>query len=614
MKTYFPPQRQNYQFYQTNRSNLQGSLWATFNMDFQSNLGAVRIGSRLRVNTSTADSSHLGLPICFKEFDGRIWSICQQWVFKCVGTNIIISSFIEDMSSGVIATYDFDVADMEVFNGELVTTNTSHVYTKASNGSGTGAWTDRGSIVGAGGYHKLLYFKNFDRIYFASALTSVRSADTSWVVASSGDYFLQLTGEVGQISTMIATSQYIWIGNLRIYNDASSYSNIEKASVFQWDGISAQPTNAYPIDAQGILAMVLRNNIIHIMDSNGVLRKYNGTSFDEIGRLPLNKELLIGATVSGNDRFVHPNGMICTKNNTIQVLVNNLMGDSSSSIKENLASGIWEWSEENGFVHLNPFTYQGVFSSTVTDFGQNRISRAGALANANIYSTSASGRGTILAGCNYFTDASSIQSAIFIDSPIPTDNAFTPEGQKKGYFVTTWMTSSEIQDKWERLWSVYKRFSNLTDSIVFKYRLYEESPIEATITWTSTTTFTTTTDVTAYAPTATGFNGTVGGEVEIVQGTGGGSCTHITSIVNNAGTYTVTLDNPITGVTGTAKARFQKWIRLNPQSSGIIRSWDQMAIGENNTRIQIKCCLTWTGDGEFYKFAIFSNEDIKITS
>ncbi len=145
-----------------------------------------------------------------------------------------------------------------------------------------------------------------------------------------------------------------------------------------------------------------------------------------------------------------------------------------------------------------------------------------------------------------------------------------------------------------------------------KYRVNEEEPVYATITWTSTTTFTTTTDVTAYGPNAAGFNGTQGGEVEIIQGTGGASCAHITNIVNNAGTYTVTLETAITGVTGTAKARFQKWIKLNPEAIGQVKSYEQQSIGANNVRIQIKGCLTFTGNGEFYKLAMVSNTDQSI--
>lgn len=603
MKIVFPPQKG---YVQTNRSNFLGSLWATFNIDLQSNLGVARIGSKMKVNSNTATLSNLGTPVVFKHYAGKVWTIGDTRVFKSSVANNIIAPFIEDTSTGAVTLYSSQISDMEVFNNKLFTTgNDTHVYNYSS---ATTAWTDMGSILHSASYHKLGYFKSFDRLYVLDTSTTILSFDVGLTLTALGDdYSLDLTNAVSQITTFVCSTNYVWIGTIHSSNNTTANNLIEKCAVYQWDGISSQPTGEYLIDAQGVLAITIRNNLPHIMDSNGVLRAFTGSYFKEIGRLPLNKRLLINAEFSGTNRFIHPNGIVTTKNDTIQILVNNQIGDNAGSIQENLPSGIWEWSKDNGFVHLSSLTYMPVSSSTITDYGQNRISGPGALSNANIYSTSSSGRSTIIAGADYFTDSSTVTSAIFVDSPIPTDNTSTPEGQKKGYFVTTFFLTSEIESKWERLWNIHKLFKNSTDSIVFKYRLYEEEPIQASITWVDTTHFTTTTDVTAY------WTSGIGGEVEIVQGTGGGSCSHIINIVNNAGTYTITLDNPVTGVTtGTALARFQKWIKINPEISGTIKEWEQMAILSNSSMIQIKGCLTWTGDGEFIKMAIASNEDIKI--
>lgn len=205
-------------------------------------------------------------------------------------------------------------------------------------------------------------------------------------------------------------------------------------------------------------------------------------------------------------------------------------------------------------------------------------------------------------GAGYYTDATSGTYGIFIDD---LNNTVI----KKGYFVTTWFFSQEVQDKWERLWATFRKLLTANDSIVFKYRINEVEPLYADITWVNTTSFTTTTNPTAY------WTAGVGGEVEVLRGTGSGSCAHITGIVNNAGTYTVTLDTAITGVTtGTAKVRFQSWVRLNPIITSQVKAWEQLAIGASNTRIQIKGCFTFTGNGEFYRAALFSNPDIIITA
>lgn len=708
MKYFFPPKNQNFNFLQTNRSDDLGSIWSSFNLDFQSNLGVIRLSPKLVTTTTSSDDAKLGIVSAFEYFDDRWWAIAGNYIFRNsnelitnifsvdtsgyavgdsttqfditnpsgttfrytydltgtdpgiststfpVGATVVISvnnfnvnnngtftvtgsgsdyfevtnafGFVESNKTigatgyltvygGTIGTnYNTQYSDFETFNSRLWATTSNSLYSKES-GSGTGRWVKRDSLS-AGTLHKLSYFKKFNRLYYVDTETTISSIDTSNVVANTigQDYFIDLTSSIGYITTIESSSQYQWIGTLKL--DNSTTSSNTQGSILQWDGITAQVTNEYLLETAGCLAIVMVKDIPHAIDTEGRILKYSGYSFEEIQRLPINRTLLTDATVAGstNGRFVHFNGMVATKNNTIQILINNLNNNSAGDVAENIPSGIWELDLSTlNFTHRSAITLKSLSSSTITDYGQNRVVGVGALKLNTLSSNNSAGRSTTLCGVKYYTDATSTKTGIFIDSPAnaSTDN----EGQKRGYFVTTWFNTTEIEDKFERLWEVHKRFLTESDKIVYKYRLIEEEPLLADITWTSTTTFTTTTDVSAYAPTATGFNGTQGGEVEILQGTGSGSCTHISSIVNNAGTYTVTLDTAVTGVTGTAKARFQKWIKLNQEvASGLVKSWSQMAIGANNTQIQTKCCMEFTGDMEFHKLAIFSNEDIKITN
>lgn len=704
MKYFFPPKNQNYTFLQTNRSDDLGSIWSSFNLDFQSNLGVIRLSPKLVTNTTSSDDADLGCPSAFDYFDDIWYAICDTKIFSN-GSSSIVPNFTEDTSKyavgdsttqfditnpggatfrytddgtgtgagintstfpigalvtiqaqnfnannngnytvtgsgsnyfeisngfgvvesnktigtgyisvygGSIGTnYETESSDLATFNSRLWATTVNKLYSKVS-GSGTGRWTLRDSL--GSGVHKLCYFKKFNRLYYIDTETTISSIDSSDNLANStGDYYINLTTSIGIATTIVPSSQFIWIGTLKVDNSSIGHDTV--GSILQWDGISAQVTNKFDITAAGVLSIVVHEDIPYAIDSEGRILKYVGYGFKEIARLPILRTLLINATSSagGDGRFVHFNGMIATKNNTLQIAINNLNGDHDETINENNPSGIWELDlNTNNFTHRYSFTLKSNSSSTITDYGQNKIKQIGAIKSNPLSTTADTGRGTLLAGCSYYTDASTTKSAIFIDSPVNADT--NTEGQKRGYYVTTWFNTSEVQDKFERLWDIHKRFLTASDKIVYKYRLTEEDPIYASITWTSTTTFTTTTDVSAYAPTATGFNGTTGGEVEVLQGTGSGSCTHISSIVNNAGTYTVTLDTEVTGVTGTAKARFQKWIKLNPEVTGLVKSYEQMAILASNTQIQIKCCMEFTGDMEFHRLAIFSNEDIKISA
>lgn len=597
MNTYFPQSDKKY--IQTNRSNVLGNLWSTTGLDFQENLGVMRVSTRLQVLTKTGDANatNLGRAVGFKGFDSAYWTVAGSRVFCNKGAGGLANSvFAEDTVASASTDYSSDYSDIAVFNSKLWVTAPSQLRSTDAFG---GAWTDRQTFIATTVPHQLCPFVKLNRLYFVFNGNTIGNIDDSNNSSVSGDYTLIIDTKYG-ITSIKATSDYIYISVVDSRNPTGL------GAVIQWDGKSAQATEIYDLKARGGECLVILNNEAYVMDSKGILSKYQGNNFLEVGRLPGNNKRK-GIAASTNIKFIHPNGMVVTKNDTILAFINNVNEDTGATIDENFPSGIWEWSKDIGFTHKRALTYNSYGTTTITDYGQNRVSDVGGIALCE--DTADAGIQTLMIGATYYTNASSTTNGIFIEN---TDDTI----QKKGYFVTSWVESEQIAEGWTRLWSSFRRFLDSGDKIIFKYRDYEVSPIEATITWVDTLNFTTTTNITAYGPTATGFNGTVGGEVEITQGTGGASCVHITNIVNNAGTYTVTIDETVTGVTtGTAKARFQKWIKLNPSTPlDQIKAWAQFGIDTESTpRFELKGCFTYTGTGEFYRAITVSNSDIKIT-
>ena len=100
------------------------------------------------------------------------------------------------------------------------------------------------------------------------------------------------------------------------------------------------------------------------------------------------------------------------KNNTILIAINN--NNSNDTITENLPSGVWELDlDTNNLTHKHSFTLNAFGTSTSIDFGQNRISRIGALKLNTLGRCSSVGRSTIFVGAEYFTTATVTKSAIF---------------------------------------------------------------------------------------------------------------------------------------------------------------------------------------------------------
>lgn len=585
------PSRETKTITQLNRGNLFGNLWASFNIDLQYSLGRFAVGRRMKVNTSTTDDADLGLPVAFEQFDQRVWALCGTRIFKNTGNNLT-SAFSEDSSTGAVTTYSVGVSDMRTFNGALVATTGTNIYSKASDGAGTGAWTSRSGALSSLFPHVTTYFQKLDRLYITNVNTVV-SLDTSWSLATSGSYFIDLgttLTALGTTSTLCATSDYVYIGTNRRYG----------AAVYQWDGVSNQINKEYKINATAVMASCVKDDVPYIVDSNGIIRQFTGYGFKEVARFPLKGKYLYASANTGNDdRFIHPNGMTVTEDGTILMLVNNrnlYLGGTTENSEENMNAGVWEWSEKNGLVHKHSMSYMPLSSTSVTDYGQMRLHTAGAIKSLNLANTSSSGSSRIICGATQYTNATSTTNAIFVDAPIPTDNAVLPEGQKYGSFVTTWIESQNIKDSWIEVVAKYKQLLSSTDRIWLKYRTREAVPLEATITWTSTSTFTTTANVL----------GKEGYEVEVIQGTGSGKTAHITVIDVAAGTYTVTLDEEFTGATGTAIARVQNWKKLNSTVADQTSESKIFNIGASSERIQIKCCMQFTGDNELHEIAIIN--------
>lgn len=587
---FFPP-RDTKQLRQLNRGKILGELWSSFGLDLFSELGLIKLSPRLRINTSGV--SNQGLSVSFKTFDQILFTLAGTRVFKNSAFNLI-SPFVEDASTGAITTYNSDYSDMEVFNSTLVTTSVDKVMSKIINASGTGAWTQRATLNTVTSLHKLCYGSKFNRIYYIDDFSGIKSMDTSWSEATSGSYFIDIPRPFGFPFTLCDDSSDIWIGTVNAV-PSGQVNSTKGASILRWDAISSQVTSRYEIPAQGVLALCKDDRgIIHAIDTNGALLQFNGSGFDEIGRLPLTREVLINGTSLKYNGFIHPNGFSFTRNGTFIVNINNLVGDSGATVKENIASGIWEWSKESGFIHRQSYTYNALGSTSITDYGQNRISQVGALYQPNIYSADATGKPNIICGATYYTNASSTATGIFVDDPLDAL-------QKYGYFVSSWTQSQSLKDTWQKLAVKYRKFLDSADRIWIKYRLTEASPVEFTLTWSAlsptTVTFTTSTDLT----------GKEGYEVEVLQGTGSGKGAHIVSITNNAGTYTVVLDEPFTGVTtGTAKGRYQAWIKTLVVSDQLTESVIKTIANATSERVQLKVCMQFTGEDELHEVALLS--------
>ncbi len=596
------------QYTQPNNSDNEGLLFSTFNCDFQSNEGLLRLAHRLLLNTSTADQSTLvSYPVAFKTFDDGTGSK----IYTAAGTNASNGYVFQGTSdptgaftqmafgsgggAGAPQGIDSQISDLEVFNGELyVTPDGSNAY--YYNASQTWATLATGSS--ANGYPRpLCNFPALGRLYFAINGYQVVSSDTSHAVASAGSANTCSIDTIKnrQVITFIrAGADRLWIGTVNILGG--------RGHVYEWDGTSTQFQTDHVLESSGALSCVINNDVPEIIDANGNFLIYNGGNFvPKTGFYKKNRKPFYNAASKVNNRFIHPNGMAIIDGEThVLVDLTNNDGANHTGTQEYCnPSGIWEYDDK--LMDLKHKYSFGLSKSggAITDYGQFRIAGAGAISELimNKDYTYNTNNGQFICGATYYTDATNTLSGIFYDD---TNDTL----QKGGYFVTSKISADDgsvyhlpsVQNMWQNLYTLFRKFLNSTDKILVKYRVVNNPHFEVIATWTSTSTFTTTTNLL----------GLEGYEVEIIQGIGGGYTAQITKIDVTGGVYTVTMDDTFTGATGTSKARimnFKKISTITPSSSA---TYDQAGVGDLSNWIQVKTCMLFTGQDEIEKQIIIN--------
>lgn len=593
----FLPNRNTRKLLQLNDGEIFGDINASFNANLTQNKGVIR-NNRSKNVYNDSDDGDFEIPMAIAQFDYNA-DLSTEYVLATEGGMFMggvnpSDSFTQDTRTNTPTFGIRDRVDLEVFNDKLYASDQSSIYDLAKGGS---AWTVTQTGLTTG-QHILREYIN--RMYYTDVNgTTIRSFDTSEVFATSGANTFDISGFTNlKITCMEAGDESIWIGTI---NRAGS-----QATIFEWDGITANtPRSKYTIDTYGVLSCVIKDGVPYFMDVEGRMIAFSGSGFIEVAKLPVDEDKpffdLSGhfsSTLADRDSYIRHNGMAVI-NSRINILIRGNYEDSGETQDIRMPSGVWEYDPDYGLYHKNSVSYSDTSDSGVsnlTDHGQFKLSNVGAISYAPSGNSDADRNGTYMFGANYFSDATTVKSGIFIDDSINTT-------QKYGYLIFNKVFSASIEDSFKKIYTIYKKLLNSADKISVKYRTEEDVPLEVTITWSDTDTFTTTTDISEYAE---------GDEVQVTQGTGGGKTAHISSISESGGTYTVNLDDTITGASGTAKIFLSHWISIGDIEFANEEKWRALTIPKQNTspQIEIKIAMQFTGKDEIQRIKIISNNNI----
>ena len=275
---------------------------------------------------------------------------------------------------------------------------------------------------------------------------------------------------------------------------------------------------------------------------------------------------------------------------------------------ENFPQGIYTYTKENGLVHtMSPSITQR--NSSIKDYGQFSGVVAGAVfdASSSVGQTGGFNLSSVMFGHLFAFDSNSgttFKSAINVDilQPYTGDTVF----KRQGYIITPYLETNSVKDIWQNIIIKYRKLLYTADRIMVKYRTTKDIPkLLSNAIWDSNTSFTSNASL---MPTLN-----VGDEIEIVRGNGGGSVAHILSISNVGSNYTITVDEPIIGIsTGDyTDIRFQTWKKLPDINADSFQFADRPLPQYNkDTEIQFKIVMNWTDkDNELREVIVVNQTD-----
>lgn len=560
-----------------------GDIVSSFNLDLSSNYGAIR-ATRMKKVTVTPNSL-LQKPIAFANFQSVYWALADNELWK--GGDTPSDAFTEFDSFNLLGDIDEGNSDMKVFNGGLYFSGSTEVY-KTTNGTSFTTAISSG-LTTSPHLMEVMNAGAVSRLYITDNFTKVRSISTGDVLTSDGQAYslnLNLPPTEWTITTIKKNSGLIWVGLLNIYNGTGL--------VVSWDGYSADQRNETYNLPSGVVSSTVLDNVLYIIDTQGQLKYFAGNSFKDVEGARLfrdNKNFLQGSGSLNNSRFIHPNGMVTTDEGTILIMLSNQIGNYD--YEDGIPSGIWEYDKNIGLYHKYSISVSPVGATTYTDFGQQRLSSPGALFYAKPTGATATKNGILLAGATYFTNASTTAYGIFCDDTLDTT-------EKYAGFITTKLFT-KIQEQWNKVYALYKKFTNSSSEIIIKYRTEEDTPTESTVTWTDIDRFTSSVSLSSYS---------VGDEIQIVQGVYSGFTAHILS--TDGTTYIIDEQLPSSCIGVTGKVLVSKWKKVG---TGKVTYNDKeqfkaltLVIQNTSPFIQLKVCMKFNTKDELNKLQIISKE------
>lgn len=571
MATYNLP-NSNGQIRQSNKGDVYGELWGTFNVDLTSSPGKIKTSRQLYTSLSEAKMDNDDL-LASVVFNGYIYNLLKadRYQYLEAYRNPRISGSWVSASSTALTTTNY--TDAVVFDNNLLVSGSTNIAMNDNPSSPSWDedwWTTivSGTALTASVPHVMDVSNIGAETLFVTDANLVRyynpTAGHSTVTLASNLIACALATDYK--ATFVGT--YSNSGNARVYE------------IYVGEQVDSVPVarNSYPVDGTAVLSMDVVDGVVYIVTDRGHIQAFNGVAFVTVGSFPFAFDsvaidgMSVGDIAASNiDRGIHPKGMraygkslylnVNTNNQLIDDLASNPIDNddifNNVVVNERSASGVWEFDTETQVLN-----HRYALKYSADQVGFHRLQNSAPILILDNQYTRILTAGRL----------DSARTDVFVENPdqVPT-----------GYFITSEIDSNTVQEAWERFNLKVEQLGD-GDSIEIKYRTSKnhEYPAYASGTFLSANTFNTTDDLSMVAE---------GDEIELIDGDNAGLMAHVTAIDESESVYSITLDRDISTAGVTCYARFQNWkLATHTEEGQIVFT----GLGETSTYVQFKVVMT----------------------
>jgi len=583
-----------------------GDLYQTLNIDLERNPGRLSLSNKMRRLIAGLGVVHkflrtdaLATDQWFGLVQATTSSATDGDILRNGNTSIIGGTWISDATDGAGDASPVNVHDMilhEAAYGEqrlLVSTATDIAVLNST--AQENLWdNDWLSTVASGGaalsntvFHPMARLQRLIAIADAVTPTGIRKAVIHTIDKDDVASLSRLIFPSGYTVRLInASSDRFWFA---LQSDVGG-----NAKIIEWDGYSLTYNFEYELQGSYPLTCWLKNGIPYYITELGYLFKYSGGGFTKVQEFPMAEDRQVFSatrtaenTINAYGSWIDGDVVYINVGAPVRTGTSDLTGGS-----HRMRSGIWIFNTTNNNLYHHMGLGEHLTAGTDLNYACSPLTSVGAVirqitSNKPQLIASAS---VPVGGTNWDTAST---NAIFqeIESNVQTDNG----GRNRGYFITPYLPSEEMETFWQGLWTKFRKFVNANNRIIIKTRVTEplrdadasdESPLQAQATWASTTTFT------CVVPTGVA----VGDEVEVMTGDNGGCCFDISTLSatpDGSTTITVTISEAApTSSTDKFIARFDNWDSETAISDTTVgNKWTPFTASKAGEFIQIKCEL-----------------------